>query len=282
MLQLQLETWILLLKIEVALYFVATTTIVLVVPKIVKWKWITMYSGHEDSKRNNTPQIVSRLQVPKYWFWHFYAYTFFLVLCYVSLVLSHSWHSPVLQMAKTELLYSRKAQVSLVLFQIHMLRRLYESLRFRNSGSKMLITHYLLGYFFYSHTFLAILIACLGDYEQYAGWKQGIGLGLYIFGNVWQNASHEHLIAQKHQRSYLPLQKSGFRWIAGSHYFGEVILYTGFLCMMNHWIIWLVYGWILGSMITIATSYSQTSKQASRKPQTANSRPKWIIFPLLY
>ncbi|WBW74511.1 3-oxo-5-alpha-steroid 4-dehydrogenase [Schizosaccharomyces osmophilus] len=282
MLQLQLETWVLLLKIELALYFVATTISVLVVPKIIKWKWLTMYSGHGDSKENSAPRVFSKLQVPKHWFWHFYAYGCILIVCYVSFVLSTSWQDPVLQAAQTELLNSKKAQVSLTLFGIHMLRRLYESLRFRNTGSKMQITHYLLGYFFYSHTFLAILVACLGDYEQHAGWKQGIGLGLYVFGSVWQNASHEHLIAQKHQRSYLPLQKSGFRWIAGAHYFGEVILYTGFLCIINHWIIWLVYGWILVSMTNVATSYSQTSTQAFQKVKTTKSGPKWILFPFLY
>ncbi|EPX72985.1 steroid dehydrogenase [Schizosaccharomyces octosporus yFS286] len=278
MLQFQLETWVLLFQIELALYYVSTTISVLIVPNISKWEWLTNYSGHGDIKGNDRHRLLSRLQVPKHWFWHFYAFGFLLIVSYVYFLLSTLRQNPVVQTAKTELLYSRKLQVSLVLYGTHMLRRLYESIRFRNTGSKMQITHYLLGYFFYSHTFLAIVIACLGNYEQYMSWRQGMGLTLYVFGSVWQNASHEHLIAQKKQRSYLPLQKSGFRWIAGAHYFGEVIIYTGFLCIINHWILWLVYGWILVSMTNIATSYSKTFQKA----KTTESRPQWILFPFLY
>lgn len=174
-------------------------------------------------------------------------------------------------------MYSKKLQVLLLIYEIHTLRRLYENLRFRKSGSKMLAGHYLLGYLFYTHTFLALLLCGRRSYENTMSSMQFVGLGIYAIGSIWQNASHEHLIAQKNHSQYLVLKKGCFKWITGPHYLGEIIVYTGIALIAQHWLIWLVLGWVLCNMVAISSSYACTVKN---KEQSLDFR--WTLIPFLY
>lgn len=155
--------------------------------------------------RNGEYNLLIKLQnftVPKYWFTHFYILSFVLSTFNVY----------------------KKNELILWLVQFHSTRRLIESIFITNWGSESRIhlSHYLVGVWFYTVLNLSIIISLNASHNSVPFVFRIIGIIGFVIASIDQFDNHHYLSTLS---KYTIPTEGLFQWIASAHYFDEMIIY---------------------------------------------------------
>lgn len=224
-------------------------------------------------------KIISMMEVPKRWFFHFYI-TASVVITMTALQmwsiytmgnpLSH-WTSFTLDVLTVQhrksTVSATDAGVSLLLLMLHIFRRLYENLCVSVfSSSHMNILHYLVGHTHYIGA-IALMIAEAPGFDNDSPdiaitalqAHHVLGFVLYIIGFTMQHQSLRKLAGLRknsgeHVKHEHKMPEGGmFEYLSCPHMFAEVLVYIGILIVLQGHTGWLVVTiWVLSNQIQVA------------------------------
>ncbi|ODQ61898.1 hypothetical protein WICANDRAFT_49021 [Wickerhamomyces anomalus NRRL Y-366-8] len=216
-------------------------------------------------KDNRLLDNLLQIYVPKYWFFHFYV---------VSLTLSAIFFALLHWGLKS------KDAWSYFLILVHSFRRLVENLFIlrHSSKSKMHLSHYLVGIFFYSAINLNIIInTSLGEddlqEEPELDYKIFIPLFLFLIGFGDQFLNHFHL--SKTIKYNLP-SFGMFKLICCAHYFDEILIYTSVYLLLGNKTSLISLIWVI---VNLTVSSIETRNYY--KINNEGKIPKWSIIPFV-
>ncbi|QEU59977.1 Dfg10 [Kluyveromyces lactis] len=153
---------------------------------------------------------------------------------------------------------------------IHSVRRLYECYCVTKWGqSKIHLSHYLVGIWFYTTLNLGIM--------RYHGETQYslISVILFIMSSLDQATNHDYL---SKLRKYSQPSYGLFKYICSAHYFDELLIYTSFMLMDNGSRILLIHC-ILWILVNLGTSSYETGNWYLEK---FGYRSRWYLIPYVF
>ncbi|XP_042231005.1 polyprenol reductase-like [Homarus americanus] len=248
--------------------------------------------------------LISRLEVPKKWFVHFYisaslvvTVAFMQTWCvYVSRSPLSSWFSVVLDVLTTPhrspTVSGTSAALGLCLLAAQIYRRLYENLYINVfSFGHINVFHYIVGHTHYLGAAALLLSQAPGfdgtdshiSFSALDFWHV-IGTIICIYGFTVQNKSLRLLAAlRKHkdknmkEKHVIP-QGGMFEVVSCPHMFAEVVVYVGILIVLRTHMGWgIVTLWVMSNQIQVAVMnhrwYQKTFKDYPRSRRA--------IFPFL-
>ncbi|XP_064103727.1 polyprenol reductase-like [Macrobrachium nipponense] len=223
-------------------------------------------------------KIISMMEVPKRWFFHFYIVASVVItmaalqmwsIYVMGNPLSH-WTSFILDFLTVQHRKSSvsvtAAGISLLLLMLHLYRRLYESLCVSVfSSSHMNIIHYIFGHTHYIGT-IALMVSEAPGFDNSLDIvvtalqvHHVVGLVLYIIGSSMQHQSFRILAGlRKNSREDLKhehkMPEGGmFEYLSCPHMFAELLVYTGILIVLQGHTGWLVVTiWVISNQIQVA------------------------------
>lgn len=229
------------------------------------------------------------LRVPKFWFFHFYLLSS--ILSFLGFLILHlhievGFPPPGILLRDIndpERLGLVTADVSRVVFFLilgHSSRRLVETLFIMKygKGSKMNISHYFVGIFFYTSINLLLLLST--DFQEEIKPADDQAFDPILFGScilfflasLDQFMNHIHL--SKVVKYNLP--KFGlFKYICCAHYFDEVIIYLAVFASLRNISFGLVLTWVV---VNLSVS-SIESREFYKRREIVGKVPKWCIIP---
>lgn len=175
--------------------------------------------------------------------------------------------------------------LALGMLQVHLLRRLIESLFIMvyPPKARMHVIAYAFGISYY--ILLSISMLPRNDLRLLVQWPKDAArvtvlrsmelahliattsgsittLGVFVFccGNILQNHTHRILArlaknsGQPHHLNYSIPTGGGFTFVSSPHYFGEIIIYCGLVLIMNgsHLDAWLILAWVVSNLVVAA------------------------------
>lgn len=246
----------------------------------------TLDSLNSGSDRDDQDPLVNQLlkvQVPKYWFFHFYVLSFSFSACLFALIhwgleSKDAWFVQIFSSNSYGKIPPSISRLAYFLIMVHSFRRLVESLFvFKyNSKSKMHLSHYLVGIFFYSVININIIInTSIGKDDLQAepelDFKIFVPLFLFIIGFSDQFLNHFHL--SKVIKYNVPTFGM-FKIVCCPHYFDEILIYFSmYLLLLNRTslicVIWVI----------VNLSVSSIETRNYYKINNDGKIPKWSIIP---
>ena len=241
--------------------------------------------GYGKTTNNNLSSIIKFIQVPKSYFKHFYmfAVTFmgFLLIKTIQVVIFvepvPSWFKDFLGwFCRPDLKTSTSPEgiiLVMILFNVQCWRRLYECVYINvDTGSKMNILHYIVGF---AHYFCAGLgyISESPGFATYPEDSQGQLKWVHIEPNpkkispiqfcamivffiAWRRQFQAHKIfAELKHRSHVNHHSiphgNWFHYVSCPHYFSEILIYLSLATILGttHSTGWLVFGWVFINQI---------------------------------
>mmetsp|Transcript_17269 Transcript_17269/g.51724 ORF Transcript_17269/g.51724 Transcript_17269/m.51724 type:complete len:306 (-) Transcript_17269:5708-6625(-) len=214
--------------------------------------------------------------VPQAWFSHFYALG---AVCNVFCGWSYlSW------LAAQPMITAKQAAsaVALMVLQLHLLRRLYESvaLMVYPPAARMHAIAYAFGLSYYAVLSASQLptadgrrllqwpspathgsLADLRDLWPHLASELGLptvaGLLVFGFGNWLQHQSHcvlARLSSNSQQHTYRIPNGGAFKMVSCPHYLGEIVIYVGLLVIQRgaHLNSWLILAWVVCNLVLAA------------------------------
>lgn len=242
-------------------------------------------SDRGDDQNSRIVTTLLNIYVPKYWFFHFYVISFslsavFFALLHWGLKSQDAWFVKFFSENSYGSIPPSISRLAYFLLMVHSFRRLMENLfifRF-SSKSKMHISHYLVGVFFYSAVNINVIInTSLGkddlQSEPELDYKIFIPLFLFLIGFGDQFLNHFHL--SKTIKYNLP-NFGMFKLICCAHYFDEILIYSSvYLLLWN--------STSLISLIWVAVNLAVSSIETRNYYKINNDGkiPKWSIVPFV-
>ncbi|SCV99902.1 LAFE_0B05050g1_1 [Lachancea fermentati] len=207
-----------------------------------------------DQKHQNDGMfdILLHLTVPKEWFRHFYI----LSSC---LSIINLWSSMNL--------------VSL-LVAFHSFRRVYETHYVNRFGkrSRMHISHYLVGLWFYTSLNVAVAISSTSHQTHSIGSRLFL-IALFSLASFDQYKNHLHL---SHLVKYTLPQYGLFQVVTSAHYFDEVLIYLSLASYTGTAEMYCCFAWVLGNL---SISAIETREWYAKK--FPSKTPPYAILPYL-
>lgn len=228
----------------------------------------TLQTGRASSRLN--------LCVPKSWFSHFYLMS--LSLSLTGLVVTTSAPLRVADFVSKN--HSRETIPSietvflvLLLNLIQSVRRLYECncVLKTSPQSKMQITHYIAGVFFYAAINLHVVIEGLSFESQkgpssfrinFCG-KNLFAIMVFVAASLDQLRNHAHLASL---RKYTIPSKGLFKTIACAHYFDEIMIYAIHFFLIRTWTAGLALVWVVVNLsVSAKESFNFYQRQCGKE-----------------
>lgn len=153
---------------------------------------------------------------------------------------------------------------------VHSIRRLYECVSVTRWGqSRIHITHYLVGLWFYTLLNLGIMV------NNGQTRNSVVSSVLFIIFTLDQMANHEYLSKLK---KYCQPRYGLFKYVCCAHYFDEVMIYFSFFLMnsgsrttLAHSLFWII--------VNLGTSSYETGNWYLQK---FGSRSRWYFIPFVF
>jgi 3-oxo-5-alpha-steroid 4-dehydrogenase 3 len=238
----------------------------------------------EDTNLNFILRFLLELKVPKFWFIHFYVLS--LTLATVGFIITdsrvrnvnittHPFTLPgLLNLGTIPLEISRLA---FFLFMVHSTRRFFETWKVFNyqKTSKMNISHYLVGIFFYTAINLQLFINT--DFKSTTKVSFDIllllSLILFLYATTEQFFNHAHLSRLvKYKIPHYGL----FKYVCCAHYFDEMLIYLAVFGILRTRTSFLS---LLFVIVNLSISAIETRNYY--KTQNNGKIPKWCIIPYI-
>ncbi|ODV97629.1 hypothetical protein PACTADRAFT_140345 [Pachysolen tannophilus NRRL Y-2460] len=265
-------------------------------------------AGKSKFKLDKIVSFLLKLQLPKSWFIHFYVISFICSSLFIIFLISLKNKSLVLgdetldflqkfiispNSIQTPLPYDISLLV-LFLNLIQASRRLYECyFNFKpNKFSKINVSHYVVGIFFYFAINVNILIKTIPNFidessiiEKKINSKTLFNLRiifsilLFIIASIDQHINHVHL--SKLVKYSIP-RFGLFKLCCCAHYFDEILLYLSeFIILMTDRTAFVILVWVL---VNLSVSSNETFKfyQKKSKEQGKKYTVRYRIIPLVY
>ncbi|XP_023729413.1 polyprenol reductase 2 [Lactuca sativa] len=259
--------------------------------------------------RGKILQSNSKLTVPQRFFSHFYV----VAILWTTLLLVAMWSYATSSHVTGGESHANNVWLSvflLVLMELHLLRRLYETFYVFNysPSARMHIFTYLLGLFFYV---MAPLSLCCNfasqvfDFVKGKGhmlrpgfdniwmfvtpflrlpWYAWIGAAIFFWGWVHQLRCHQILGSlrdkTKKLEEYVIPYGDWFEYVSSPHYTAEIVIYGG-LVMASGGVdlsLWLLFAFVVANLVYTAT---ETQGWYRRKFEHYPCN-RYIIFPFVY
>ncbi|KAH3685746.1 hypothetical protein WICPIJ_003295 [Wickerhamomyces pijperi] len=234
------------------------------------------------------------LRVPKLWFFHFYLLSFFLSLLgflILHLNLEYGFSPPEILIReindpeRQSLVSCDVARVVFFLILGHSTRRLVETLFIMRygRGSKMNISHYFVGIFFYTSINLLLLLSTdFQEPETLTEKDQGEIFDPVLFGSciLFFLASLDQFMNHIHLSNIVKynLPKFGFfKYICCAHYFDEILMYLSIFAAIRNFSFALVLLWVV---INLSVSAIE-SREFYKRRDILGKVPKWSIIPCI-
>lgn len=227
-------------------------------------------------------QFFLNLQVPKFWFFHFYFLSLILSVCtYLSIVFNKN-DIIIRDNDEFNSIDFNTSKLITFLISFHSLRRLLESLFMMNNtnNSKMNITHYLVGLFFYTALNLNIFINTTHPHpyqeiEQQVNFNftHLIAFFIFCFAMLDQFINHLHL---SHIPKYNLPTFGMFKIVCCPHYFDEILIYASIALITRNLSSFLSFIFVL---INLTTSSIETKK--FYKSSNNGKSPRYCIIPFI-
>lgn len=241
-------------------------------------------------------KILSLLEVPKRWFFHFYITASVIVTgtgmlmwnIYVSQNSLPHWMNTVLDILtipdRRSTVNATTAAISLVMLALQIYRRLYENLFVSEfSSSRMNVIHYIVGHTHYVGA-VALLVAQAPGFNKKdlvidfssVEIHHIIGMLVYICGFIVQSQSIRILAdlrrknGKKHVKDKHKMPEGGmFEIVSCPHMLAEVLVYVGILIILGRHTGWLIVtSWVVSNQIQVAVMnhkwYHETFKDYPR------------------
>lgn len=232
--------------------------------------------GYGKTTNSNLNGLVRLIQVPKSWFLHFYIFAVIFMAFLLSMVLKvvvwgqtlPAYMSTFMDFFTTESRMTGTTPegilLAMILMNIQCLRRLYECLYINvNSGSKMNILHYIVGFAHYFCTGVGYLSESPGFSSHFQfvhwinvmpqwsnfQWKFFLYIGLFAF--AWYQQFQTHKIFASLKKYYVgthSVPHGGlFTYVSCPHYLCEILIYLSLALILGlrHQTAWLIFGWVL-------------------------------------
>lgn len=247
-------------------------------------KTLALDTSKEETNANFALRFALELKVSKFWFFHFYVLS--LVLSVVGFIITHSKvlnndTSHPFSLPELENIGTIPLEISRLAFFLiigHSSRRLIETCMVFNykKTSKMNISHYLVGLFFYTSLnlqlflntdFLGTITASQFDIRLL------LSLILFLFASTDQFVNHLHL--SKVVKYNVP-RYALFKYVCCAHYLDEILIYTAVFGVLRTRTSFLG---LLFVIVNLSTSAIETRNYYKAK---ADSKvPKWAIIPFV-
>lgn len=236
-------------------------------------------------KDNRLLDNLLQIYVPKYWFFHFYVVSLtlsaiFFALLHWGLKSKDAWCVQFFNTNSYGKIPPSISRLAYFLILVHSFRRLVENLFIlrHSSKSKMHLSHYLVGIFFYSAINLNIIInTSLGEddlqEEPELDYKIFIPLFLFLIGFGDQFLNHFHL--SKTIKYNLP-SFGMFKLICCAHYFDEILIYTSVYLLLGNKTSLISLIWVI---VNLTVSSIETRNYY--KINNEGKIPKWSIIPFV-
>lgn len=238
----------------------------------------------QETHYNFMLRFALELKVPKIWFFHFYVLS--LVLATVGFVVthtrmvskdtSHPFTIPDFQNVGTIPLEISRFTFFLIIG--HSARRFLESLWVFKYGksSKMNISHYLVGVFFYTSLNLQLFLN-----TDFKATKRAspddilllMSLLLFLVASTDQFFNHAHLSSTK---KYKVPRYGLFKYLNCAHYFDEILIYVAIFGILRTRTSFLILMFVIFNL-----SISAIETRNFYKRKESGKVPKWAIIPFL-
>lgn len=230
-------------------------------------------------------KLLLNIQVPKFWFYHFYVISFglsalFFAALHLELELesNNTWIFQFLDGNSHGTIHPTIARLAYFLLLVHSFRRLAETVFILNynPNSKMNISHYLAGIFFYSAVNINIIINTSIQQENFKAepdldYRVFLPLFLYLIGFSDQFLNHFHL---SKVIKYNTPTFGMFKHICCAHYFDEILIYTSLSLLLLNTTSFISLLWVV---VNLSVSSIETRKYY--KINNDGKVPKWSIIP---
>lgn len=149
---------------------------------------------------------------------------------------------------------------TLVLLQIHLIRRLLETLFMLQypKEARMHIVAYLFGMSYYVIVPLTYGTACvsLSQHENVRDSHMILGIVVFFLGNVIQCHSHYLLsiLTRRGKGQYVIPRRGLFQLVSCPHYFGEIVIYLGLsiVHVRDPLYVWFPLAWVVVNLVLAA------------------------------
>ena len=231
--------------------------------------------GYGKTTNANLNRLVRLIQVPKAWFLHFYIFAVFFMAFLLSMVIKVVVLSEDLPQYMSIFLdfFTNESRIAgttpegillaMILLNIQCARRLYECLYINvNSGSKMNILHYIVGFAHYFCTGVGYIsespgfsshfafVHWVNVVPQWSNFQWKFLLCIAIFAYAWYHQFQTHKIfaqlKRQHSTHSVP-HGSLFTYVSCPHYLCEILIYLSLALILGfkHQTAWLIFTWVL-------------------------------------
>ncbi|GMG23559.1 unnamed protein product [Ambrosiozyma monospora] len=246
-----------------------------------KLQFLLKYGKTLPKTNTETSQLsfLHKLYVPKSWFTHFYVLDFFLSLTNLIIIISGNSIYTLISPSRisqfvptqlTELMLGEPAEkiTKLQFLAVSLLslaqgtRRTYECLYVSKFYKKSMIhlSHYLVGWFFYTSINLMPLLSYHPDSNSNEDTVKMSIIRLvlafiaYSWSSLDQFRNHKHLA---HLVKYNRPQRGLFKYVCCAHYFDEIIVYFSYALILGTKYSMLILAWVI---VDLGISANETYK----------------------
>lgn len=262
-------------------YFLSITAwsvalILLIIRFFIPWlNQLTTYGKLSSFKTPSKHDVLAKFFVPHEWVF---------TSCYI---VGTAITLPIIAfVAKTVSISSHTAVLwILLLYQIHLARRLYECFFIHKFSHRM--THPLnflmaIAYYIFAPISLATDVELTFGRESLNSLYLLMGLGIFAYGNYMQHACHKILASLRKAPSdneYKIPNESWFKTLTTPHYFAEILIYVSFIVITSGKCITL---WLILAFAFVNLADSATKTHLWYKSKIGISSAKNIIIPWIY
>lgn len=230
-------------------------------------------------------RLLINIQVPKYWFYHFYVISFalsalFFAALHLELESNNTWILQFFDGNSHGSIHPTISRLAYFLLMVHSFRRLAETVFILNysSKSKMNISHYIAGIFFYSAVNINIIINTSIQQDNFQTepelyYRVFFPLFLYLIGFSDQFLNHFHLSKVV---KYNTPTFGMFKHICCAHYFDEILIYGSLSLLLVNMTSFISLLWVV---VNLSVSSIETRKYY--KINNDGKVPKWSIIPFV-
>ncbi|KAG1040460.1 hypothetical protein G6F25_004761 [Rhizopus arrhizus] len=243
---------------------------------------------------------LSTLTVPKHYFNHFYVVGLsFGILCAVELYFKDGILFYILrqldQPSQSDRLSQMQCRIGLLLINVHLARRVYESFRIERPSKEamMHISHYLVGIGFYG----AMVFGTWLEGASYLGvwptapiekgcidWTTFIAISLFLYASIHQYRCHCILASLRYLSTtkYSVPKGDWFEWIVAPHYFADILIYVS-LCILYRFQNMIILFGLVWTVVNLSITANQTFLWYQKQfPQHPELKKRWRIIPGIY
>ncbi|CCH41886.1 putative membrane protein [Wickerhamomyces ciferrii] len=239
----------------------------------------------EEIKNDKLVEPILKIQTPKSWFYHFYIIS--LTLSTISFGLLHysleTKDESFVKFFQNSYgsISPRISRLGFFLIAVHSFRRLAESLFIFNYGkeSKMNISHYLVGLFFYSAINISLLLNTSFNSSEFQNEPEldfKLFAPLFLFLTAFSDQFLNHFHLSKIVKYNLP-RFGLFQYICSAHYFDEILIYSSLYLLLGTTTSLFSLAFVI---VNLTVSSIETRNYYKVKHETGKI-PRWSIIPFV-